>query len=435
MVTGMTERVPVHEQPSERRLLTGNAAAAWGARLAEVDYVPAFPITPQTEIVEDLAEWFAEEALHGKFVMLDSEHSMLTGAGAAAATGCRVFTATSSQGLLYGLEALYTVAGWRVPFVLVNVSRGLAAPITLEPDHNDVLATRDTGCLQLHAETCQEVLDSILLAYRIAEDPRVLLPAIVNMDGFYLSFTREPVEVPTPKQVRAFLPAFEPHYAGFRASRPVAQGVAVLSSPLYSYFRHQMHLAARNALTVHAEAAHDFARIFGRTYDVIEGHQLEDAEYVLVMAGSFATKAKAAIHTLRQEGKRVGLLRLRMIRPWPAAVIAAALAGRRGVAVIDQNLSPGLGGILFQEIVGTALNQPDRPVVLRSFVGGLGGKDISLGEFRHVLAALEHPRPGVVRDGAELLYTEADWRQAQKLVALAQPAAAGQAQQPAEATQ
>ncbi|MEQ1826216.1 MAG: pyruvate ferredoxin oxidoreductase, partial [Pirellula sp.] len=143
-----------------RKMLTGNAAAAWGARLAQIDYVPAFPITPQTEIIEILSEWFDRGDVQGRFVMLDSEHSMITAAGAAAATGVRTFTATSSQGLLYAMEALYTVSGWRVPFVLVNVSRGISAPITLGPDHNDVLAARDAGFIQLHTETCQEVLDS-----------------------------------------------------------------------------------------------------------------------------------------------------------------------------------------------------------------------------------------------------------------------------------
>lgn len=409
--------------PGERRMLTGNAAAAWGARLAEVDYVPAFPITPQTEIIEDLAVWFAEGTMSGKFVTLDSEHSMITAAGAAAATGCRVFTATSSQGLLYGLEALYTVAGWRVPLVLVNVSRGLASPITLEPDHNDILATRDTGCVQVQAETCQEVLDSILLAFRISEDPRVRLPVIVNMDGFYLSFTREPVEIPATEQVQRFLPppareaTNREGVAGFRASQPMAQGVAVLNSSLYSHFRHQVHLAARNALTVHAEAAAEFADQCGRSYDVVERCRLEDAEWVLVLAGSFATKARAAIEVLRAEGKRVGLLRLRLIRPWPAEAVASALAGRRGVAVIDQNLSPGLGGILFQEIAASLLSGPDRPPLVRSFIGGLGGKDISLGEFRHVIEVLERADPGVA--GPELLYTEADWRLVQPLLQLA----------------
>jgi pyruvate ferredoxin oxidoreductase alpha subunit len=402
-------------------MLTGNAAAAWAARLADVDYVPAFPITPQTEIIESLAEWIADGEMPGKFVNFDSEHSMITAAGAAAATGCRVFTATSSQGLLYGLEALYTVAGWRVPFVLVNVSRGLAAPITLEPDHNDVLAARDTGCIQIHAETCQEVLDSILFGYRIGEDPRVRLPVIVNMDGFYLSFTREPVSIPSAEQVREMLPPFQPGHAEFRASRPMAQGVAVLGGPLYSHFRHQAHLAARNALTVHAEAATDFARIFGRTYDVIECYRLEDAEYVLVMAGSFATKARAGIQVLRSEGKRLGLLRLRMIRPWPQEAIAKALTGRRGVAVIDQNLSPGLGGILYQEVAASMLACSVRPGVVRSFVGGLGGKDISMAECRHIVETLERARTEQVPARPELLYTETDRQHVERLLKIAQP--------------
>lgn len=401
-----------------RRMLTGNAAAAWAARLADVDYIPAFPITPQTEIVEQLASWSAAGLLPGKFVTFDSEHSMITAAGAAAATGCRVFTATSSQGLLFGLEALYTVAGWRVPFVLVNVSRALASPITLEPDHNDILAARDTGCLQLHAETCQEVLDSVLLAYRLAEDPRVLLPAIVNLDGFYLSFTREPVELPSPEQVRQFLPAFRPKHAQFRASRPIAQGVAVLSGALYSHFRHQTHLAARNALTVLKEAAQDFASLFGRSLTTVEGYRLEDAEFVLVMAGSFATKAKAAVDEMRREGTPVGLLRLRLVRPWPGAAVASALAGRRGVAVIDQNLAPGLGGIFFQEVAGSLIGRPDRPEVVRSFVGGLGGKDITLTEFRQAVSSL---RQGEWVDAPVLLYTETDWQQTRTLLERAQP--------------
>jgi pyruvate ferredoxin oxidoreductase alpha subunit len=301
----------------------------------------------------------------------------------------------------------------------VNVSRGLAAPITLEPDHNDVLAARDSGCVQLHAETCQEILDSVLLAYRIAEDPRVLLPVIVNLDGFHLSFTREPVEIPDAKMARRFLPPCRPGHAGYRASRPTAQGVAVLGGALYSHFRHQAHLASRNALVVHAEAARDFASLFGRTHDVVERYCLDDAEFVLVMMGSFATRAKAVVRVLRAEGSRVGLLRLRMVRPWPAAAVGDALAGRHGVAVIDQNLSPGQGGILFQEVAATVLARPDRPGLVRSFVGGLGGKDISAGELRHVVGALEQGGAEGPAGEPELLYTEADWRQVEAAVARA----------------
>lgn len=402
-----------------RRLLTGNAAAAWGARLADVDYVPAFPITPQTEIIETLADWFANGEMRGKFVTLDSEHSMLTAAGAAAATGVRTFTATSSQGLVYALEVLYSVAGWRVPLVLVNVSRGLSAPITLGPDHNDVLAARDTGFVQLHAETCQEVLDSVLMAYRIAEDPRVSLPVLVNLDGFFLSFTREPVELPTIEQAREFLPPFTPTQPVFRASQPVAQGTAVLEGSTYSYFRYQLHRAVSNAIAAHADVAADFKRQFGRSYGTIERYRLDDADTVLVMAGSFSTKGKAAVDRWRDQGRRVGLLRLRMIRPLPVADIAAALASSRAVGVIDQNLSAGLGGILFHELAGALATCTKCPAILRSFIAGLGGKEISPAEFDHVLKVLDAARPTDHPVEPELLFTRAEWEQTRNRLTLA----------------
>ncbi|MFN7953751.1 MAG: pyruvate synthase [bacterium] len=391
-----------------KRLITGNSAAAWGARLADVDYVPAFPITPQTEIIEALAGWFASGELAGKFVTMDSEHSMVLAAGAAAATGVRVFSATSSQGLVYALEALYTVAGWRVPWVLANVSRGLAAPITLGPDHNDLLAARDAGCVMIHAETCQEVLDSILMAYRIVEDPRVCVPAIVNLDGFLLSFTREPVELPDAAQARAFLPRFRAHHPPLRGSSPSAQGVAVLDGSSYSYFRAQLHLALTNALAVHDEVASEFERCFGRRWGVVDGVGLEDAESVVVMMGSHATKARAAVARWRARGRRVGLLRLRLLRPWPAAAIADALSGRRAVGVIDQNLSPGLGGVLFHEVAASLGAAARRPAVLRSFIGGLGGKDLSDDELDHAIEILEDAAPDVGPTAAELLFTAAD---------------------------
>ncbi|HXY37969.1 MAG TPA: hypothetical protein VEI07_27320 [Planctomycetaceae bacterium] len=401
------------------RMLSGNAAAAWGARLAGVEYVPAFPITPQTEIIETLAEWYGGGEMEGRFVTLDSEHSMMTAAAAAAATGVRVFTATSSQGLVYAMEVLYTVSGWRTPFVLVNVSRGLSAPITLGADHNDVLAARDSGFVQLHCETCQEVLDSILMAYRIAEDARVSLPVLVNLDGFYLSFTREPVEIPDALAVREFLPMFEPKHPTFRASQPMAHGVAVMDGATYSYFRYQMHLAMQNALEVHAEVASDFASQFGRTYGVIEPYRMDDADTAIVMAGSFSTKGKAAVDRWRAAGKKVGLVRGRMVRPWPAAALAEALGHCRAVAVIDQNLSPGSGGILFTELAATLANSAPRPRVLCSFVGGLGGKDISRAEFDHVLEVAQSAAPNAGPAQPELLMTAAEWRQVQGRLATA----------------
>ena len=403
----------------KRTLLTGNGAAAWGARLANVDYVPAFPITPQTEIIETIAAWIDRGEMAGRMVTLESEHSMLTAAGAAAATGVRVFTATSSQGLLYAMEMLYTVAGWRVPFVLVNVSRGLSAPITLEPDHNDILAARDSGFLQLHCSTCQEVLDSVLLAFRLAEDPRVRLPVIVNLDGFYLSFTREPVEIPDAEAVQRFLGPFDPENIRFRASSPISQAVAVLGGTPYSYFRYETHLANLNGLTVYDEIAADFARTFGRSHGAVDAYRTDEAEFGFVMIGSFATKARAAVDRLREAGWAIGLVRPRLLRPFPELRLRQLLAGKRGVAVIDQNLSMGKGGVLYTELA-SALYGLANPPVLVSFIGGLGGRDISPEEFYEMAAVTRQAAAAGQAPPPRLLYTADELREVRKLQAIAQ---------------
>lgn len=402
-----------------KEMLTGNYAAAWGARLSEVDYIPAFPITPQTEIIETLSQWINDGEMNAKFTNMDSEHSMITAAGTAAATGARVFSATSSQGLLYGYEMLYNVTGWRAPLVLVNVSRGLSAPITLEPDHNDVLSARDSGFVQIHAETCQEVLDTILMAYRIAEDERVLLPVLINMDGFYLSFTREPVEIPGKNEVSRFLPEYRPKHAFFKASKPMSQGVAVLGGSAYSYFKYQMHLASLNVLTVHDEVAGEFKKIFGRSYSAIEAFKIDDAEYVIIMSNSFTIKGKAAVNKFREKGLKAGLLRLRLIRPFPSTELKAFLRGKKAVAVIDQNISPGSGGILYKEVTTALYHEPDRPEVILSFIGGLGGKDISHAEFNHIVEEMgKSVETGIVPE-TQLLYTKNDLEQINNLLNIA----------------
>ena len=376
------------------KLLTGNAAAASAARLARVDYIPAYPITPQTEIIETLADWTREGTMDAKFVQLESEHSMMTAAGAASATGARVFTATSSQGLLFAMEMLYNVAGWRAPMVLVNVSRALAAPIVLEPDHNDVLAARDSGFLQFHSETCQEVADLVLLAYRVAEDSRVMLPAIVNLDGFYLSFTRERVLLPDQEGVDKFLPAYDP-LRPLRASKPVAKGSAVMEGHVYTYFRYNMHAAALRARKVFSEAAKDYERLFGRSYGPVEGYMLDDAEYVLVMSNSFTSIGKQAVKQMREKGVAAGLLKLRMVRPFPSEEIAALLRGRKAVAVFDQNLAPGFGGIFYPEVVSSLYHVKGRPSAIIPVVGGLGGKQLTPKE----MTAIFEEMRAVAKDG------------------------------------
>ncbi|MDE1828765.1 MAG: pyruvate synthase [Thaumarchaeota archaeon] len=403
-----------------KELLTGNAAVATGVRLCNVDYIPAYPITPQTEIIELLSRWINERKMIARFVTYDSEHSMITGAGAASLTGARTFTATSSQGLLYAFEMLYNLSGWRAPIVLANVSRALAAPITMEPDHNDVLAARDSGFIQIHAETCQEVLDSVIMAYRIAEDNRVRLPVIVNLDGFYLSYTREPVMVPQEDEVAKFLPQYRPTFGYLNASNPISMGVSVLDSSAYSYFKYQIHLASLNALRVHEEVSSEFEKMFGRRHGLTDEYMLNDADYVIVMTNSFTTMGKAAVAKLREEGKKVGILRIRMIRPFPKQEIAKKLEGKKAVAVIDQNISVGSGGILYPEIVSALYHIKERPGAIISFVGGLGGKRISLSEFRHIASTLEGAMSGEApKVQSVLLFTEDNWSSVKEMLKIA----------------
>ncbi|MGB9895398.1 MAG: pyruvate synthase [Thermoproteota archaeon] len=403
-----------------KKLMTGNEAAAWGARLAEVDYIPNFPITPQTEIIETLSRWVREGKMKAIFRTMDSEHSMVTAAGSASATGARVFTATSSQGLLYAFEMLYNLSGWRVPVVMVNVSRGLSAPITLEPDHNDVLSARDSGFLQIHCETAQEILDSILMAYRISENKRVMLPTIVNFDGFYLSFTREIVDIPELENVRKFLPEYNPTHAFFKASKPLAQGTPVLNSSLYSYFRYQVHKAMENALEVYKEAKKEFSRTFGRSVDEVEAYMMDDADYAILMTNSFSTKGKKAVMKMREKKIKVGLIKLRLFRPFPAKEVMKLVKGLKGLAIVDQNISPGKGGVIYSEVSSELYNYEERPRVITSFIGGLGGKNISESEFEYIVnytrrAYEERIEPKI----PILLFTEEDRKVSKMLIDIA----------------
>ncbi len=401
-----------------RSLITGNRAAAWGARLANADYMPAFPITPQTEIIETLAAWNASGEARAKVVMLESEHSMLTAAGAAAATGVRVFTATSSQGLLYAMEMMYATAGWRAPYVMVNVSRGVASPVTLESDHNDVLAARDSGFLQIHCATCQEVLDAVLIAYRLGEDCRVRLPVLVNQDGFYLSFTREPVLIPEPEAVNRFLPAFDPMGIEFRASRPVSQAVAVLGGSPYSYFRYEMHLAAQAALTVFDEIAVEFRDQFGRDYPQVDASRCDDAQVVFFMTGALSTKARAAVDSLREAGRKVGLVRPRLYRPFPRDRLRTLMQGKHAVAVIDQNISLGKGGVLATELASALYGMEAAPLIVE-FIGGLGGRDIPEEEFFEMATVAAQAAEAGQVPVPRLLFSAGELREVRKLQQIA----------------
>jgi len=289
----------------------------------------------------------------------------------------------------------------------------------LEPDHNDIMSARDSGFLQIHCSTCQEVLDSTLMAFRLAEDERIRLPVIVNMDGFYLSFTREPVEVPDLETAQKFVGEYDCENIRFRASAPVSQAVAVLGGVPYSYFRYETHLAAQNGLAVYDELSAEFTEQFGRKYTAIEAYQCDDADIVFVMLGSFATKAQAAVDQLRKAGNKVGLLRPRLFRPFPAELFRSLLAGKAGVAVIDQNISMGMGGVLHSELAAALYGHPHAPPQLLSFIGGLGGRDISLEEFFEIAEVTRNATAQKQTPPPRLLYTEQELREMRKLQAVA----------------
>lgn len=394
-----------------KTMLSGNASAAWGARAANVDYVCAYPITPQSEIVETLASWIDEGRMKARFVNFESEHSMLTAAGAASLTGARVFTSTSSQGLLYGLEVLYTIAGWRAPLVLVNVSRGVGMPMILQVEHGDVLAARDSGFIQLHAETCQEVLDLVLLGYRLAEDSRVMLPVIVNLDGFVLSFAREPVDIPDTELVKSFLPEYShpQPIIGTGANR-VAYGPTTTDGFAYSFFKNQIHLASLESGKIFKEISREYLETFGRKHDAIETFMTDDAEYIFVTSNSYSTNIRAAIKQLRSAGEKVGMVRLKMIRPFPRSEVAEALCHARAVAVFEQNLAPGRGAVLYPEILEALYHRADRPDLVRSFVGGLGGTSIELPEVKFMLEKCKVSlKRGEPSEQPTFLYKSEDW--------------------------
>ena len=356
------------------RLISGCKAAAEAARLSNVNVVAAYPITPQTSIVEQLAQDVANGKLLAEMVLVESEHSAMSACVGAAMVGARAFTATASQGLALMHEVLFYASGLRLPIVSVVANRSLASPVTIFADFKDSLAQRDTGWLQFYAESCQEILDSILIAYRVIEDGRVLLPAFICMEGFVLSHLSEPVDIPDKDLVTAFLPRLAPQYPILDLDDPKIFNVMAFPDT-YEEFERDKHISMRNAFKVLGEAYQDFEKIFGRHYGDIETYQTEDAEIVLITMGTAAGNAIPVVDQLRANGQKVGMIRVRTFRPFPIVQIQQELACAKIVGVVDRAISPGSSGILFQEITSCLINNPDHPLI-QDFIVGLGGRDI-----------------------------------------------------------
>ncbi|MBI3013659.1 MAG: pyruvate ferredoxin oxidoreductase [Candidatus Tectomicrobia bacterium] len=353
------------------QVIEGNTAAVIAAALARVQVIAAYPITPSSPIVESLSDLCAQGKLQARFIPVESEHSAMAACIGAAMTGCRTFTATSSQGLALMHELLHWSAGSRLPIVLVNVNRALAPPWTIFCDQSDAFSQRDTGWMQIYCETAQEVLDSVLQAYRISEE--VLLPCMVNMDGFYLSHTAEPVEVPDPKEVDCFLPGFEPRFH-LDAADPHAFGGGTAPAP-YMEFRHQMQEAMEEAKDRIVRVGEEFGRQFGRSYGLLELYRAENASLLVVTSGSITGTAREAVDGLRDQGLAVGLLRVRFLRPFPAEEVRRAVSSAETLLVLDRAVSYGQGGTLAQEFKAALYGQ-DRLQIF-SIVMGLGGAPVT----------------------------------------------------------
>lgn len=357
-----------------KKVLMGNHAVSWGAKLSRVEVISAYPITPQTQIVEALSEMCASGDLGARFIKVESEHSAMAACIGASATGARTFTATSSQGLALMHELLHWAAGGRHPVVLANINRALGPGWNIWTDQNDSLSQRDTGWIQLYCETGQEVLDTTIQAFRLAET--VDLPVMLVLDAFYLSHTSEPVDIPDQEAVDAFLPT---RRAGtiLDTHDPHAFG-GLVRPDAYMEMRWQQQEAMETARAAFDEIDADWGHRFGRSYGPIETYRADDADLLLVTSGTITSTARYVVDQRRERGERVGLVKVKMFRPFPTEALRRVLAGVRKVAVLDRNISPGHGGIFAEEIRSALFDVPldDRPL-LYGYVLGLGGRDVT----------------------------------------------------------
>ncbi len=373
-----------------KAILEGSHAVAEAVRLVKPDVIAAYPITPQTHIVERLAEMVADGTLESEYICVDSEFSALSACLGASAAGSRIYSATSSQGLLFMAEVCFNAAGMRQPLVMSIANRAVSAPLSIWNDQQDSLCLRDAGWIQLYAEDVQEAFDLHLLAYRVAEDHRVMLPVFVCFDGFIISHTYEPVDIPDEKDVRAYLPPFVP-INKLDADDPLSMGMYA-TPDYYMEFRYEMDQAMVRALDVIKQAGKEFHGRFGRDYqELIECYRLGDADIAIVAMGSVCGTIKDAIDKMRDDGRKIGLLKIRTFRPFPADDIKKALSGIKKVGVLEKNISIGsrMKGAVGYE-VKDALD--DSSVQVLSYVAGLGGRDIRIEDIIKMTDALEAGR-------------------------------------------
>lgn len=376
-----------------KQFLSGNEAFAYGIRLAKPQVISAYPITPQTIVVEKLSEMVEDGSLKSEFIHVESEHSALSCAMGASAVGARAFTATSSQGLLYMAECLVYASGGRFPIVMMNANRSTALPWNIYGDQRDSISQLDSGWIQAYAENAQESLDFALMSYYIAEQKQVSTPFMVNLDGFVLTHTYEVVDVPSSEQADAFLPPYETEN---KLDLLNPKNLAFSAGPEHNTaFKYKEHIGMLNVKKAVADAEERFAEIFGRRYTgLTESYFTEDSDYILITLGSISGLVKETVDKLREKGERVGLLRLRYLRPFPNEEIAESVKNAKAVAVLEKDISFGNEGTVYTN-VNSALQKSKISIPTSNYIGGLGGKNISQAEIETIFYDLKQEKSKV----------------------------------------
>lgn len=368
--------------------LTGDEVAAEAMRQINPDVVAAYPITPQTEIVQRFSEFVADGKVLTEMVRVESEHSAMSACVGATAAGARAMTATSANGLALMWEVCYIAASCRLPIVMSVVNRALSAPINIHCDHSDSMGARDSGWIQLYSENCQEIYDNLIQAVKIAEDKNTLLPVMVTLDGFIISHAMERVELLEDKKVSDFIGKYENPHSLLDMENPVTYGPLDLFDYYFEHKRQQVE-AMEKAVEAIRKVGKEFGELSARAYDLIEGYQLDDADFVTIALGSTAGTIKVVVDELREEGVKAGLLKIRAFRPFPAQEIIQALRKSKAVAVLDRSASFGAqGGPVFLEVRSALFEEEKKPPIV-NYIYGLGGRDIGVKDIRGVYENLQ----------------------------------------------
>jgi len=383
------------EKDSLRKGIEVSIALADAAGQANVDVVAAYPITPQTHIVEHLSELVADGKLDAEFVPVESEHSAMSCCCGSSASGARTYTATASQGLALMHEILYIASGMRFPIVMTVANRALSAPISIWNDHGDVMAERDTGWIQVFVENGQEAYDMTFHAFRVAEDADVLLPYMLNFDGFIMSHVIEPIVYWPDEKIREFLPPYKPQQR-LDVDNPITMGPVGIPD-IYLETRKAHHEVLKNSKKTIIKAWEEMAKITGRHYHPVESYRCEDAEVRLLSMGAISETAMTAIDEMREKGIKIGLHRLRLWRPFPFDELKSALKGCKALGIIDRCLSTGgPGGPVASEIKSALYDVADRPKEIE-FIAGIGGRDVRVKDFEDMASKVQK-----VHEGAEI---------------------------------